>query len=213
MLLENFDDIPTSCRFIVFEGPNGSGKTTVLERLRAKYHNRIRFTREPGGSRIGNQIREILLDPGSKLDPKSELFLILADRAEHVESLRTESKPIISDRYYYSTIAFQGSGRELGEEYTAKLCSLAVQGFLPQLVILFDVEPSLGLMRKLKTGALDRFEQEDIAFHSRVRESFLRQARELSEMFFLVKTDELSSDSVYQICDRIIARAFFGDYD
>lgn len=209
MLIHSIDQIPNS-RFIVFEGPNGSGKTTVLERLRSKYHSQIKFTREPGGSRIGETIREILLRPDAQIEPFAELFLILADRAEHVQALKTETRPIISDRYYYSTIAFQGSGRGLGEEFTQKLCSMVTQGLVPQLVVLLDVDPQIGLLRKRNEGRLDRFEQEEIEFHSRVRESFLRQAEKLTEPFFVIRTHELDFEEVCKLCETIVERAFFG---
>jgi dTMP kinase len=176
--------------FITLEGVEGSGKTTqtalVAEALRAAGH-RVTVTREPGGTRAGEAIRAIFLDPAVSLHAAAELLLVLADRAQHV---REKLKPalaageiVLSDRYSDSTVAYQGYGRGLDLKLLDELNRLATAGTHPDLTIVLDLAVETGLERtrarvRGDVRGPDRFEGEQVEFHRRVREGFLTIARD-----------------------------------
>ena len=176
--------------FITLEGVEGSGKTTqtalVGDALRAAGH-RVMVTREPGGTRAGEAIRAIFLDPAVSLHAAAELLLVLADRAQHV---REKLKPalaageiVLSDRYSDSTTAYQGYGRGLDLKLLDELNRLASDGAYPDLTIVLDLAVETGLERtrarvRGDVRGPDRFEGEQVEFHRRVREGFLTIARE-----------------------------------
>jgi dTMP kinase len=176
--------------FITLEGVEGSGKTTqtalVAEALRAAGH-RVTVTREPGGTRAGEAIRAIFLDPAVSLHAAAELLLVLADRAQHV---REKLKPalaageiVLSDRYSDSTVAYQGYGRGLDLKLLDELNRLATDGTHPELTIVLDLAVETGLERtrarvRGDVRGPDRFEGEQVEFHRRVRQGFLTIARE-----------------------------------
>ena len=176
--------------FITLEGVEGSGKTTqtalVAEALRAAGH-RVTVTREPGGTRAGEAIRAIFLDPAVSLHAAAELLLVLADRAQHV---REKLKPalaageiVLSDRYSDSTVAYQGYGRGLDLKLLDELNRLATDGTHPDLTIVLDLAVETGLERtrarvRGDVRGPDRFEGEQVEFHRRVREGFLTIARD-----------------------------------
>jgi dTMP kinase len=175
--------------FITLEGVEGSGKTTqaalVADALRAA-GNRVTVTREPGGTRAGEAIRAIFLDPAVSLHAAAELLLVLADRAQHV---REKLKPalaageiVLSDRYSDSTVAYQGYGRGLDLKLLDELNRLASDGTRPDLTIVLDLAVETGLERtrarvRGDVRGPDRFEGEQVEFHRRVREGFLQIAR------------------------------------
>ena len=145
----------------------------------------MRVTREPGGTRLGEQVRELLLHSATDVGRLAELFLILADRAEHVESLiRPALKAgvvVLCDRFSDSTLAYQAYGRRLPLEAVRAVEGVARQGLLPDLTFVLDcpVEVGLARTRRRRAGAAaDRFEAEDAEFHERVRQGFLALARE-----------------------------------
>jgi len=174
--------------FITIEGIEGGGKTTqvgllaaALERLRIS----VRVTREPGGTPFGAEIRALLLHSGSPVGRLAELFLILADRAEHVETTirpaLAAGQIVLCDRFSDSTLAYQAFGRELPLESVRAIEAAARQGVLPDLTFVLDcpVEVGLARTRSRRGGATaDRFEGEQVAFHERVRAGFLAVARE-----------------------------------
>ena len=158
-------------KFITFEGIEGSGKSTnlsvvnqLLEDRGIKYIN----TREPGGSEIGAELRDILLNTKKELSIETELLLMLADRVNHIESLIKPSLNkglfVISDRFMDSSYAYQGGGRELGINTINKIVS-GLNIIKPDLTLLFDLPVKLALERAKKRGTLDRFEKEDYEFH------------------------------------------------
>ena len=165
--------------FISFEGIEGSGKSSLIKNLKNYYKNHaldVFFTKEPGGTELGEKIREILLDPTSEIDPSSELLLLMADRVHHVKNKinpnLNENKIVFCDRYIDSTIAYQGGGRDLDDkdiEGMIKMLKLPI----PDLTILLDVPVETGLMRAKERSELDRFEKEDIDFHKKIRQSYL----------------------------------------
>jgi dTMP kinase len=175
--------------FITLEGVEGSGKTTqaalLADELRRRGH-RVTLTREPGGTRAGEAIRAIFLDPAVSLGVAAELLLVLAARAQHVrEKLRpalAAGEIVISDRYSDSTTAYQGHGRGFDLKLLGELNRLASDGIQPNLTIVLDCPAAIGLARtqtrvRGSARAYDRFEGEQIDFHRRVREGFLTIAR------------------------------------
>jgi dTMP kinase len=166
--------------FITFEGPEGAGKSTAIgriaDRLRQDGHEVI-TTREPGAGEVGKRIREILLH-GETLDPKTELFLFLADRAQHVATLIRPAieagKVVLCDRFADSTVVYQGVARGLSREVTVPLNVLATGDLTPDLTLLFDVSPEVGLARVTDK---DRLDAEPLEFHTAVRNGFLAEAK------------------------------------
>lgn len=166
--------------FITFEGGEGCGKSTQAgrfeARLKAAGYSVLRL-REPGGTRVGELVREMLLDPGnSTMDPRAELLLYEASRAqlvaEQIVPALEAGEIVVCDRFYDSTTAYQGYGRGLSLDDIDALNEIATGGLRPDLTILIDVEPALGISRATQHGA-DRLESEDIAFHRAVRDGFL----------------------------------------
>lgn len=173
--------------FIVFEGGEGGGKSTqaalLAERIGAV------LTREPGGTAIGAQLRAILLDAANtNLSDRAEALLMAADRAQHAQELirpNLESgTPVISDRYLYSSVAYQGHARGQDPERIRDISLWAVDGLLPDVVVLIDVDSATANARLQRD--LDRFEQAGDAFHRRVRDGFLAQADAEPERFVVI---------------------------
>lgn len=174
--------------FITVEGIEGSGKTTQVALLAAaleKRGYRICVTREPGGTALGVRLREILLHDKLGISRLAELYLILADRAEHVErTLRPaleRGEIVLCDRFSDSTLAYQAYGRGLGLDVVRPVEAAARSGLSPGLTFLLDCSPAVGLDRtRRRRGAAetDRFESEAESFHERVRRGFLELARE-----------------------------------
>ena len=180
-------------RFITFEGGDGSGKSTQLKLLADYLSGRGRqviCTREPGGTNLGKMIRRVLLEAGDeKIFPETELFLYLADRAQHVREVVSPAlaagKIVLCDRFTDSTLAYQGYGREVDLAMLDQLNRMASGGVVPDLTFLLDCPPELGLSRTAarmvtqKSGGRreDRFERKEREFHDRVRRGFLELAR------------------------------------
>jgi dTMP kinase len=174
--------------FIAFEGVEGSGKGTQIRLARAYLESQGRdviVTREPGGTELGDRLREALLDPATgTLTPRAEALLFAASRAQHVVSVirpaLDEGKIVLCDRFVDSSLAYQGAGRGLGEPDLLSLNAWATEGLFPDLVVLLHVEPEEGLARASEAGrhGPDRIESEEIAFHAKVSDAYLRLADE-----------------------------------
>ncbi|MDD4239391.1 MAG: dTMP kinase [Desulfotomaculaceae bacterium] len=172
-------------KFLVFEGIDGSGKTTQLKLLGDKLSTRgypVLYTREPGGTRIGETVRELLLDPQhSELVPVAEALLYAAARAQHVAQVimpaLQEGKIVLCDRFLDSSLAYQGFGRGLDVGQLEILNEAATAGLKPDLVLLLDFLCDTGMKRITGSGrGVDRIEQEDRAFHRKVRAGYLKLA-------------------------------------
>ena len=163
-------------RLITFEGPDGSGKTTQIRHalawLRAR-GVRAQAVREPGGTRVGERVRALLLDPDARMTPETELFLFLAARAqlarEKVHPLLSRGVTVLADRFQDSTTVYQGYASGLPMEMLELCGRLATAGLKPDLTFVFDVDPRTGLARG---GRRDRVERKSLAFHRRVRAGY-----------------------------------------
>lgn len=170
--------------FITFEGVEGSGKSTQLQGLATQLKARgldVVVTREPGGTPIAEDIRAVLLDPAhGGMGTMTELLLYAAARAQHLHELiqpaLAAGKIILCDRFADSTTAYQGGGRGVARETLAALHRLATGGLQPDLTVLLDVSAEDGLARARTRGRTDRLEQESVAFHTRVRDTYLELA-------------------------------------
>lgn len=204
--------------FITFEGVEGCGKSTqsklLKEYLEAKGCS-VLALREPGGTRLGEKVRSILLNSDDEpIDPWAELFLYEACRAQLISSVirpALETSTIICDRFTDSTVAYQGYGRCLGVEAVIALNEMATGGLRPDVTILLDCDPKEGLKRawsriSAKEGAKeDRFEKEDIAFHERVRQGYIELARKDKRIRLVEAGREIPSIHK-EICDIIEGR-------
>jgi dTMP kinase len=170
--------------FLTIEGIEGMGKTTAMdylerELLSAGVHT-LR-TREPGGTALGERLRDILLAPtDAAINPMAELLMMFAARAEHLATViapaLSSGQWVLCDRFTDASFAYQGAGRGLGEEAVATLESLVQGDLRPDITLLLDAPVAVGLERARGRGALDRFEQEDLAFFERVRRGYLQRA-------------------------------------
>lgn len=172
--------------FVTFEGIEGCGKSTQVVRAAGRLRDLgwpVSETREPGGTRIGQKIREILLDVENvHLDPVAEWLLYEADRRQHVvEGIRPailRGDFVLCDRYSDSTEAYQQAGRGLEASAVILVDAIARDGLVPDLTLVYDLEPSVGLARaRRRDGAAGRFEASEMEFHERVRAAFLEIAR------------------------------------
>ena len=175
--------MPEPC-FIVFEGPEGAGKSTQVVRLAGRLRReglRATVTREPGGTPTGDAIRELVLHADVEIDPLVEFLLYSASRAQHVrEVIRPaleRGEVVLSDRFAGASVAYQGYGRGLDLDFVRDLNRRATDGLSPDLTVLLDLDPAEGLRRVAGRGSEDRLEREDLAFHRRVRDGFLELAR------------------------------------
>ncbi|MCS7173441.1 MAG: dTMP kinase [Armatimonadetes bacterium] len=175
--------------FLALDGPEGAGKTTQLRRLAERLRSmgvEVVTTREPGGTPLGEAIRALLLDPAFRgICPHAEMLLFAAARAQYtrevVRPALEEGRVVLSDRSVYASLAYQGYARGLGMEVVRCVNEVATGGLYPDLTLLLDVPAEVGLLRVSRARGeerLDRVEGEDVAFHQRVREGFLRLGRE-----------------------------------
>ncbi|WP_136194227.1 dTMP kinase [Actinomyces procaprae] len=200
--------------FISFEGGDGVGKTTQIERLSALLeaaHIEFRRTREPGGTELGAQIRRLLLH-GGQVSPRAEALLYAADRAHHVATVVRPAlgrgEVVLTDRYLDSSVAYQGAARALGPQEVRDLSLWATDGLLPDLTILLDADPAVGSARAGARGCRDRLEREPDAFHAALREEFLVLARQEPERIEVVAADrpvEEVAAEVAGLVERLIS--------
>jgi dTMP kinase len=195
-----------SGRLIVFEGVEGSGKSTQLELLRQALEGRSRevvVTREPGGTPAGEQIRALLLDPAVELHPRAEALLFAAARAELVEAVirpaLERGAVVLCDRYLDSSLAYQGGARGLGRGPVEEVNRFATGGLLPDLVVLLDLDPAEGLGRRGRDR--DRIEAQELGFHRRVRQAFRDLAAANPWRFAVVD----AAAPIAEVADRVQA--------
>lgn len=196
--------------FFTLEGSEGVGKSTLIESLKDFFkENNIEFlfTREPGGTDVGLEIRKFLLDQSLDLNPYAETFLLLADRIQHVEKIirpaLQRNKNVLSDRYVESTFAYQGAGRGLSQR--------ELEGFIknlnfpePNLTIYLDLPVQEGLKRVKNRGKMDRFEGENLIFFEKIRNFYLDLVKKNPQRYFLIDAS-IPIDEVFLLAkDRIL---------
>jgi dTMP kinase len=182
--------------FIVFEGIDGAGKTCQMEKTKEYLLSRgldVVMTREPGGTVIGEKIRELLLDPAhKKMDDRCELLLYGASRAQHLAEIilpaLQNGKAVLCDRFHLSTVAYQGYGRGLDLDAIEAMNEIATAGVSPDLTVILDVPADIGFQRILENrdAPKDRLEQEKQVFFQKVREGYLKEAKKRKRNFVVV---------------------------
>ena len=195
-------------KLIVFEGPDGSGKTTILkkinERLKDSGHP-IMLVREPGGTSISEKIREIIIDnDNEEMDAKTECLLFAASRAQLVEEkirpALEEGKIVLCDRFVLSSLLYQGIGRALGVEEVKKINNFATGGIKPDLTIFFNIDYKTALIRKRSNFTADRLESEDFDFHKKIFDAYLDLAKRYKDDIKQVD----ASQSIKQVSNDVL---------
>ena len=207
--------------FISFEGPDGSGKSTVLKQVVAEIGPRLKtqylVTREPGGSKIAEKIRQLILDPvNEEMSAKTEALLYAASRSQHmfetvIPALKA-GKIVFSDRFVDSSLAYQGAGRELGIAAVKQINDFATSKIEPDLTIFLDVKPQVGLDRiaKERAGQEDRLEQEKLNFHQKVYQGYQEVIKAHPERIKVVDANK-PFNLVVEDCVKIIANRLPAD--
>ena len=183
----------TRGRFITLEGLDGAGKTTHLDWLRQHIESNgvsVCVTREPGGTAAGEALRKLLLEGAERLHPETETLLMFAARREHLDKVilpaLDRGEWVLSDRFADASYAYQAGGSGVSWEKVATLERWVVADAQPDLTLYFDVTPEVGRSRAGAVRAADRFEQEQSAFHERVRAAYLRRASECTERITVI---------------------------
>lgn len=205
-------------KFISFEGPDGAGKSTVmkkvLEQLEPELKPQYLVTREPGGSKIAEKIRKLILDPeNDQMSARTEALLYASSRSQLIQEV---IKPalnsgilVFSDRFVDSSLAYQGAGRELGISEVAAINRFATEGISPDLTLFFDIAPEKGLARikKVRPDDEDRLEREKLAFHQRVYAGYQEIIKRYPERIVVIKADrpveEVTEETIATIKNRL----------
>ena len=192
------------CNYLAFEGIDGSGKSSLIRSLSeilTSQHIDNKIVREPGGTKVGEGIRELLLSHEYDVDALTEALLFCSQRSQLVtEIIKPEinkGTKILSDRSAYSSVAYQGVGRGLGYETIYQLNDIAVNSFWPEKVVLLDIDPTISLSRQ---RVADRIGSDKVDFFKKVREGYLRLAEEFENNFLIINAEEDLSDNLQKIC-------------
>ena len=213
--------------FITFEGVEGSGKTTQIQRLRKYLTQRgipCKVTREPGGCPIGEKIRKILLNPDhQEMVPMTELLLYEAARAQHVTEIikpfLKKGGVVLCDRFSDATVAYQGYGRRMDSKWIERLNHLSAQGIRPDITFLLDCPTDVGLERALRRNRAlkrekeERFEREKIQFHRRMRRGYLAIAKKEPRRMKVIDTragEDRVFDKIREIVDNLVRKDYQG---
>ena len=202
--------------FITIEGPEGSGKTTAVEQAVKKLEEmgyQIVRTREPGGTEIAEQIRNVILDKNNtKMDPRTEALLYAASRRQHlVEKVwpaLKEGKLVICDRYLDSSLAYQGGARGLGIENILNINLFATENTWPDLTLLFDLDPKIGLERIGKNAdrEVNRLDLEKMEFHTTVRNTFLELAKRYPDRYVIIDASQSREEVANKTLEVILSK-------
>ena len=183
-----------NCSYLAFEGIDGSGKTTLINELSNKLTESnvdFKIVREPGGSKLGEGIRELLLSHDYDVDPTSEALLMSASRAQLIQEIVkpaiNNGQVVITDRSAYSSVAYQGVGRDLGYQKIYELNDLAIDSFWPEKVILLDIDPKISLSRQ---KVADRIGSGEISFFNKVRDGYLQLAEDFNDKFLVLNAED-----------------------
>ena len=192
------------CNYLAFEGIDGSGKSSLIKRLSALLSNQQidnKIVREPGGTKVGEGVRELLLSHDYEVDALTEALLFCSQRSQLIaEVIKPEVNKgikILSDRSAYSSVAYQGVGRGLGYETIYQLNDIAVNSFWPEKVVLLDIDPKISLSRQ---KVADRIGSDKVDFFNKVREGYLRLADEFDNNFLIINAEEDLELNLKRIC-------------
>jgi len=203
--------------FITFEGPEGSGKSTQSKRVHQHIASRglnALWTREPGGTPVGDKIRSILIDPeNAGMSDLTEVLLLAACRNQHVDQVITPGveagKIIVCDRFADSTLAYQGYGRGVDMSHLIYLHNMVTKGLAPDLTILVDIESERGLARVQSRGEVqggDRIEREGLEFHRKLRKGYLEMASNYPARYEIIDGDRTQDEVFQDILERLEKR-------
>ena len=205
--------------FITIEGPDGSGKSTqaqlLADHLKDKGYD-VLFTREPGGTEIGDQIRRVIMSLDNKqMSPQAEFLLFSASRAQLVREViqpkLAAGGVVVCDRYYDSSLAYQGYGHQLNLDQLRSVTEFVTGGLVPDLTLLLDLPSGVGLNRRREAGLWNRLDDYDLAFHERVRAGYLRLAEAESQRWVLIDATrskaEIQSDMQEPVLTRLESQA------
>lgn len=201
--------------FITFEGPEGAGKTTILARIatRLKELGEVLVTREPGGIKIAEKIRAVILDPEHvEMDERTEALLYAAARSQHyferVAPALQQHKIVLCDRFIDSSLAYQGYARGLGIKEVLKINQFAIGNIMPDITILFDIEPAVGLARIAAndTREVNRLDKESLAFHEKVRAGYKEVAKIYPERTIVIDADDKIEVVEEKVWQALLAR-------
>ncbi|MGX7107281.1 dTMP kinase [Hutsoniella sourekii] len=204
-------------RFISIEGPDGSGKSTVVKQLGQRLQERgldPLLTREPGGSPIAEQIREVILHTGNTaMDIRTETLLYAAARRQHLSETILPAleagRLVITDRYVDSSLAYQGAARDIPMELVWQINQFAIEDFLPSLTLLIDVPSQVGLDRIHQARGqrqYDRLDQEDLSFHQASRQAFLDLAKQAADRFVVIDGCQPIEQVVADCLETLVSR-------
>ena len=199
--------------FITFEGGDGAGKTTQIEMLRdwlERQGHTVVVTREPGGTDIGVELRNIVLHHRGFLAPRAEALLYAADRAHHIHTVvrpaLERGDVVVQDRYFDSSVAYQGAGRVLSEEEVSDLSLWATEHLMPQLTVVLDIPADIARERRDSDNRVfDRLEAEADDFHERVRQAYHRLADAEPERFLMIDGQRPVDDIHAEVVSRVSA--------
>ncbi|MBB1109356.1 MULTISPECIES: dTMP kinase [Limosilactobacillus] len=189
-------------KFISFEGPDGAGKTSVIQQIQQQLEDqlgteKVMYTREPGGNKISEQIRQVLFDGrNTDMDGRTEALLFAAARRQHIVSEiipgLNAGKVILCDRFVDSSITYQGAGRGLGEKEIWQINQFAIDGLMPALTIYLDIESEIGLRRiaEHRANQVNRLDKEKLNFHQTVRQSYLKLYEKYPERIKLIDASQ-----------------------
>lgn len=201
-------------QFITLDGIDGAGKSTNLAVIRQWFERRnlpVLFTREPGGTPVGEMLRDILLNPATKAGLRTETLLMFAARCQHIEDVilpaLVRGVHVVSDRFTDATFAYQGGGRGVPLEDIAVLENWVQGSLRPDLTVLLDVPLEISMQRIAKSREKDRFEQEEAAFFTRVRDVYLNRAAAAPERYVLVDSSK-SPEEVKKAIESLLDKHF-----
>ena len=191
--------------YIAFEGIDGSGKTSIIEKLSDILNSQNKehtIVREPGGTSVGEGIRKLLLSHDYQVNPLAEALLMSASRAQLIQEIVKPSlnsgKIVITDRSAYSSVAYQGVGRELGYKEIYELNDLAIESFWPKKVVLLDIDPKISLSRQ---KIADRIGSGEIEFFQKIRNGYLKLAKEFENDFLVLNAEHNVKENIESICN------------
>jgi len=201
--------------FIVFEGPEGCGKTThakLVYKYLVKKGYDVVLTREPGGTKVAELIRKILLHKDVRITPLAELLLYEASRAQHIEEVikpnLLKGKIVISDRFADASLVYQGFARGLTMEFVKKINHIVVDGFYPDITFILDVDAEEGLKRVfLRAKKFDRLEKENLKFHKKIRQGYLQLAKK-NKNYYLINTQNKTLQQVHSKIVKILEEKY-----